>query len=447
MSFYSRAFLNLYSLAWQAARPLLRRHSRLSGDFEQRLAAEGWPHFPPASGPCIWLQAASGGEAWLIQTLVAGLLALPDPPLPLCLLCTTFTSQGLEILKKLAADPALPPDLILLPRYLPLDDPALMRRAMRAARPAAIALLETELWPGIMTAATREGIPLLILNARMTPKSLKGYSLLKPFWRENPPSAVLAVSPEDAERFARLFGPQSVTLMSNLKFDRAASFSPPADPPRNVPPTVAMVSVRQEEEGLLLPAVRSLPAFSFQGAPPRLIIAPRHMHRIPAWKKILASEGLPFSLRSSGPDTAAVLLWDTFGDLRLLYSLADSVFVGGSLAPMGGQNFLESLEAGVIPCVGPHTANFHWVGREIFSSGLATLLPTAGDLAPALVERLRSIAAIAPAWQEARLAARMEIRTRFQAWLSPHTGGGLQAARLLARHASGQSKRNKSAFP
>jgi 3-deoxy-D-manno-octulosonic-acid transferase len=437
MSLFSRAFLCLYGLAWRTAQPLLRRHARLSDGFAERLMPEGWPGLPPEAGPCLWLQAASGGEAWLIQTLLKALAGLPDLRLPLSLLCTTCTRQGLDVLERLAADPSLPAGLTVMPRYLPLDIPALMRKAVPAARPKAVVLLETELWPGLLEAAAREKVPVLILNARMTPRSLAGYSRLRPFWRERPPAAILAVSPEDAARFASLFGPEPVALMPNIKFDRTALPSLP-EPLPEVPPTVALASVRLEEESLLLPAVRELLAASFKGASPRLIIAPRHMHRVPAWRELLASARLPCVLRSSRPQSAPpLLLWDTFGDLSLLYAQADSVFVGGSLAPLGGQNFLEPLAAGLIPCVGPQIANFHWVGQDLFTLGLAVTLPGAKDLAPALLERLERVAGTAPAWKEARLAARKEVRTRFQAWLAPHTGGSLQAARLMLRYANG----------
>ncbi|MDR2077011.1 MAG: 3-deoxy-D-manno-octulosonic acid transferase [Desulfovibrio sp.] len=436
MALFSRAFLGLYSLAWRAARPLLRRHARLADGFAERLLPEGWPSFPPDPGPCLWLQAASGGEARLVRTLVNALPDLPYLGLPLTLLCTTCTRQGLDILEKTATDSSLPPGLTLLPRYLPLDIPALMREAVRAARPKAIVLLETELWPGLLDAAARERVPFLILNARMTPKSLSGYSRLRPFWRERPPAAILAVSPEDAARFAGLFGPAPVALMPNLKFDHIPRPSAAAPFP-DAPPAVALASVRREEESLLLPVVRDLFASSFQGAPLRLIIAPRHMHRVPAWRQLLASAGLPCVLRSSRPqELPPLLLWDTFGDLPLLYALADSVFVGGSLAPLGGQNFLEPLAAGVIPCVGPHIANFHWVGEELFTLRLAVSLSSVRDLAPALRAGIARAAQAAPAWHEARLAARREIQARFQAWLLPRTGGSLQAAGILARFAA-----------
>jgi 3-deoxy-D-manno-octulosonic-acid transferase len=258
---------------------------------------------------------------------------------------------------------------------------------------------------------------------------------MKPFWRERPPAAILAVSPEDAARFAHLFGPAPVTLMPNLKFDRTTP-PPVSDAFPDAPPTIALASVRREEESLLLPAVRALLASSIQGDPPRLVIAPRHLHRVPAWQKLLASARLPCILRSSRPQIPPpLLLWDTFGDLPLLYTLADSIFVGGSLAPLGGQNFLEPLAAGVIPCVGPHLANFHWAGQDLFSLQLAVSLPSAQDLASTLLERLSHVARAAPAWKEARFAARKDVQARFRAWLTPRLGGSRQAARTLAQWA------------
>ena len=486
MGALSRLFLGAYSGLWRAAQPLLRRHKRLRDDFARRLVPDDWlaaglpgpaaavPDMPGPDAPPlrVWVQAASGGEAWLVHCLVpalAGTLAV-HPALasrPLDLLCTTWTRQGLDILEKLPA----PPAVSILSRHFPLDRPDMMRRAMAMARPDAVVLLETELWPGLLAAARENRVPVLALNARMTEKSFRAYGKLAFFWREHAPERVLAISAEDADRFARLFGhPERVDVMPNIKFDRLLENS--IHPARGDSPAsfrreagigdtallAVLASVREEEEHLLLPVARALYGLSIHGRPVAVAVAPRHMHRVAAWKTGLRAAGVPFRLRSmkdgqgSGKDASTslpappVYLWDTFGELPSLYAIADAAYVGGSLVPLGGQNFLEAAAQGVIPLVGPHIDNFLWAGKELFAEGLAVMLPEASELGPALEQRLRTRQASlsrAPDrrstelreqdWQAARAKETAEVRERFAAWLRPRLGGSLQAAETLAQ--------------
>ncbi len=470
MSFTSSMLLSLYGGLWQMARPFLKNHSRLREEFAERLVPEGWPchgnaeqeRTAYAQGPRIWLQAASGGEAWLAHSLLPPLAATlaaraNASSVPPHILCTTCTRQGLEVLAKLVASahdaPAHASFPHILPRYLPLDHPGLMERALTQAAPHLLLLLETELWPGLMAAAAKRGVPVLILNARMTEKSFSGYSLTPSFWRDLAPAAVLAVSEADAGRFGRLFGQKCrVELMPNIKFDRVA-FAPPAPffAGLRIGLGIAedsllavLASVREEEEDLLLPVLRALCARPVQDARALFAVAPRHMHRISAWKDKLTRAGLPYALRSQTPGAPAtptppVLLWDTFGELASLYGMADAVFVGGSLAPLGGQNFLEPAAQGLVPLVGPHTRNFLWAGEEFFTLGLGRRVHPNGletALERALDERLRALTARmaqggAKNLAEARLAEQQTARRRFDAWLSPRLGGSALAARAV----------------
>lgn len=467
--------LSAYGGLWRAATPLLRRNRRLAEGFAQRLVPDGWP-FAPSSAPSgplptrLWIQAASGGEAWLVHSLFQALRTLragQTEAAPLHLLCTTCTRQGLDVLEKLAqqepaADAALP---LVLPRYFPLDYPSLMDKALDAANPRAVILLETELWPGLLAAAAKRGTPVLMLNGRMTDKSLAAYRLLGPFWRSVAPSRILAISEEDADRFARLFGhADRVAVMPNIKFDRvaeaAASEAPgPAAVPRQeagIPEDsllAVFASVREEEEDLLLPVLRALSGSCIAGTPVALAVAPRHMHRVEAWQEKLAAAGLSCVRRSQSkdarPDSARhtpssplpVYLWDTFGELQALYAVADAAFVGGSLAPLGGQNFLEAPAQGTPVLVGPHIKNFLWAGEDIFASGLARRVADADGLHKALEESLalRREALVRQsggelhedALRQARTALGQETRKRFLAWLAPHTGGSDRAARAI----------------
>ena len=154
------------------------------------------------------------------------------------------------------------------------------------------------------------------------------------------------------------------------------------------------------------------------------------MHRVKPWQALLASAKLPAVMRSKqeGPIPAgSIVIWDTFGELGQLYRLADAVFVGGSLSPLGGQNFLEPLALGKRPCCGPHLDNFAWAlepSEEGASDSLEALgLLERGENAKAIVALLR-----------ARLDApadAADVQERFRAWLAPRLGGSERCAKKL----------------
>lgn len=455
----------LYSLLWKAARPLLRRHKRLKDDFAERLVPPAWPFtaalqatgaINPArpGAPCrLWLQAASGGEAYLAWELLKELAAL-SPGLQA--LCTTCTRQGLEVLHRAQSDPACAA-LRLAVNYLPLDEKAVASRAVQQAfgqgsgRPAGggslLVLLETEIWPGLLSACARAGVAGAIVNARMTEGSCKAYRWLRPWLRRLAPAAILATAAGDLQRFCQIFDPKVAdgensalnrpvrALMPNMKFDRLLpAETPPVEAPEEALPAAGslppgglllLASTREEEESVLLEAIPQLLARAPSSA---LALAPRHLHRIQAWRGALDRLGITYSLRSGygslsevAPAPGRVLLWDVFGELGSLYRLASAVFVGGSLAPLGGQNFLEALATGLIPCIGPHWSNFYWAGEELFSRGLARRLESGAELAPALLELLR----------QAR--PKDEVKREFAEYLAPRRGGTRQAAGLILR--------------
>ncbi len=365
--------LSLYGLAWHAVLPGLKRNKRLGEGWRWRTLAAGSP--PKAD---LWLQAASGGEAYLAWEL---LRRLPEH-LPACyagkkpvVLATTFTRQGLDVLEK--AREALAESIDLLPTWFPFDMPGRMERALEAIAPKAVALLETELWPGLLAACRRRGVPALVLNGRMTGKSLAGYQHVRGFWRSLGPARVLAVSDDDAARFARLFPEARTGVMHNIKFDRL-DFAPA--PPRPelaallpqqgaAAPFIVLGSVRKQEERAVLGIIQGLLA----RVPGAVIgLFPRHMERLEDWQELLTEAGVPFARRSAGAAArpGSVLLWDAFGEMGAAFALASACFLGGSLADLGGQNFLEPLAHGVVPVIGPFWSNFAWVGEEIFTTGL-----------------------------------------------------------------------------
>lgn len=424
-----RLTLGLYGLAWRALLPGLKRNGRLAEGWDQRTLASGLP--PRAE---LLIHAASGGEAYLawellrrLPDVLAELLPARQPEdEPLRVLVTTFTSQGLGVLTQARAD--LAPGVELLPAYFPFDLPGRMVTVLDAVRPGAVVLLETELWPGLLAACREKGVPALVLNGRMTDKSLRGYGSLPWLWRALAPDRVLAVSGEDAQRFGQVFGPECVGRMPNIKFDRLRFDAEPdtqmarpefADLLPEDTAFVILGSVRKEEEQDVLKIIQGL-----REARPKAVIGlfPRHMRRVCVWERSLREAGVPFTLRSGNQraEPGSVIIWDVFGELAGAFSLACAAFIGGSLADLGGQNFLEPLAHGVTAVTGPSWSNFAWVGREIFATGLVRLAP---DWRGVLAE-LSALVAETP--------DPAEVRATAQAYAASRRGGAVAACQAVA---------------
>ena len=423
------AALKAYGIAWTAARPVLRKNHRLAEGWDQRLVGPGWfgsdlagPGNDPAD---IWIHGASGGECRLVESILRELRGT-DGFRPRLLL-TACTSQGVDVLRR-AVD-ALEGELSATVRFFPLDSPEILNRALDQARPKLVVLLETELWPGLLFSAAQREIPVLVLNARMTPGSARGYSLApKAFVELVAPRKVLAVSEQDAARFAKLFDADKteVGVMSNIKFDHIAS-GISGDPLRehlpDMPdsPVILLASTRKEEEPAV---VRTVELLLKKTPRARVVAAPRHMHRAkklynrlagPTVAPVLASTLAPGEHIRPG----AVTVWDRFGELNALYGLAGAVFVGGGLAPLGGQNFLEPMAQGVVPCVGPSLFNFEWTGPEIFSMKLARKVSGPEELAEVLTENA------------ANPENRDDVRKRFDEYIAGKRGGTRQAIEAM----------------
>jgi 3-deoxy-D-manno-octulosonic-acid transferase len=429
-----KALIGLYDLLWPLAIPALWLAPRLREGFAERLLRTG-----PDGFVDVWMQAASGGEAYLVRELA---LALPEAMAeerPLRILATTNTRQGREVLERAAAEVAeLRPGVSLIPAYCPFDQPSLMARAMEQTSPRVLVLLETEIWPGLLAAAKEFDVPVVLANARMNARSLAGYLCAGALLRELAPERILAVSDEAALRFALLFGAGRVERMHNIKFDRFPALAPGAAEGAAAPkagpvaaimgdgrPWAVLASVRRQEEQDALAALREIRAAE-PGA--GLAVFPRHMHRLDFWRRALYEAGLSPVMRSalsshSGPPApGAVVLWDTFGELAEAYAFCTAAFVGGSLRPLGGQNFLEPLAHGVVPVIGPHWSNFAWIGREIVNLGLAVEVDGPRELAGAMVAALR------------HPAAREDVRARVAAYVNDRRGGTRQAAERIASY-------------
>jgi len=404
-----RAALKIYEWLWRAATPLLCRNQRLQEGLSQR---RGQP-FP--QGPFdIWIQAASAGESHLAGQILEQM----GVHAPHRILVTTNTRQGKDTID--AAIKKVTPQVTSTrwkTAYFPFDQPSRMKRAVESIQPRIMVLLETEIWPGLMDALKTAGIPIIIINARMQAKSLHHYRLWSTFWQAIAPDRILAVSSEDADRYGRLYGAEHVSVMPNMKFDRIRSNAAGGQPNpvgKLIPPDASFVvlgSIRKEEED----AVDRMIGYLLNRRPDILIgLFPRHMHRISAWQQRLKAAGLPCHMRSqlaSAVDAKSVILWDVFGELTDAYAHAAAVFVGGTLAPLGGQNFLEPLTCGLIPTIGPSWTTFNWVGRDLFDKGLVRVADNWRHAADALLETI----AVSP--------DREDVLIRLDRYLAERRGG------------------------
>jgi 3-deoxy-D-manno-octulosonic-acid transferase len=390
-----------------AAEPGYRSH------LAQRLAL--YRGTPPAPG-ALWLHAVSLGETRAAQPLIEALRAA-DPALRLLLTHGTATgrSAGAALLR--AGDAQA---------WLPLDTPGAVRRFLRWHRPALGVLMETELWPSLMAAAQRQGVPVAMANARLSARSARRGQRLR--WLLHPAAArlslVLAQTVDDAQRLRAAGAPQ-VMVTGNLKFDLAPS-------PKLLArghewrqaldrPVVLAASTREGEEAPLLALWAALPA-----PRPLLLLVPRHPQRFDEVAALVTAAGLTLQRRSGWgalpPAEAAradVWLGDSMGEMPLYYGCADVALLGGSFAPLGGQNLIEAAACGCPVVMGPHTFNFAQAAQRSAQAGAA--LPVA-DL-PAGVAA--AVALVASPGRNAQVE-------RALAFASAHRGAAaLMASELL----------------
>ena len=431
---FSRPFFRAYRALWTAACPFLKHRPRLKDGWEERLVPDNWlePEFSAVTGHAadIWMQAASGGEARLAVAICQSF----RPDTALRILVTTWTRQGRDILEK-ALDELHQshPRITIAVRFAPLDHPDIIRKAVQRLRPRLMALLETELWPGLLAACREEGIPVHVFNGRINSSTAHFARAFSSLMADISPAAVHAVSRYDRQSFARIF-PCPVDTMPNIKFDLAAkTLSAPLAVHTHCfsanGPVFLFASVRQCEETRIPGQLSRL----YEAVPnAAVVIVPRHMHRVNAWKSVLEDLAfMPVLASELTPGRCLprrrVLIWDRFGDLPQLYASARAVFVGGSFG-QGGQNFLEALSAGRVPCIGPSAHNFLWAmgngdpsSPSLKEAGLLKVAHTPKDVITIMLEQAAS-----PKDREA-------VREAFRAWLTPRLGGARSTATIMEK--------------
>lgn len=315
----------------------------------------------PAETIAVWVHAVSVGETLAALPLIRALVARHGKGR---VWVTTTTPTGSErVQAALGAD--------VRHSYAPYDLPDVVARFLARTQPQKIVVMETELWPNLLRAAAARNIPLTIANARLSPRSFRGYSRVAGFARSTLADVahIAAQSEADAERFRALGAPAArVSVMGNIKFDQAI---PDAQLALGAQlrvrcagrPTWIAASTHEGEDELLLAAHREL----LRTQPDALLmLVPRHPQRFDAVAKLVESTGLRLQRRSAlgaleagGPAIdAQVLLGDSMGEMFAYFAACDVAFVGGSLVPVGGHNVLEPAALGLPVLFGPHMHNF-----------------------------------------------------------------------------------------
>ena len=358
--------LALYGLVLRLATPvyllrLWRRGATEPGYRFRLLERLGfYPGRPPIPG-ALWLHAVSLGETRAAVPLIDALRAARPE---LRLLLTHGTATGRAAGRKLVLD-------VDGQVWLPYDTPGATRRFLRHFQPSVGVLMETELWPSLMREAERAGVPMVMANARLSERSAaKGASLAALM---HPAAArltlVLAQTVDDARRLREAGAPR-VMVSGNLKFDMT--------PPSRLTalglqwrqalnrPVVLAASTREGEEGALLSAWAALPV-----PRPLLLLVPRHPQRFEAVAALVRMQPLSLLCRSEWddlppPEAAAADVWlgDSMGEMPVYYACADVALLGGSFAPLGGQNLIEAAACGCPVVMGPHTFNFAQASKQ-----------------------------------------------------------------------------------
>ncbi|MES1189963.1 MAG: lipid IV(A) 3-deoxy-D-manno-octulosonic acid transferase [Steroidobacter sp.] len=378
----------------------------------------------------IWIHAASVGEVQAATPLIRYLLARHSSR---PLLITTVTPTGAARVHSLfGAGSNLQPDQQARHAFLPYDTPLAVRRFLRGVNPYCLIVMETELWPTLLSVCTRKKLPVVLASARVSSKTATRYATFRPLFANSLAHVYAGTQTViDAERLQTLGVPQThLQVTGNLKFDIeiAADISEAGKHFRTLHaahrPVWIAGSTHEGEEPLILAAHQGV-LKTFADA--LLIIAPRHPQRFQNVTALLRSQNISFVTRSSAAPLSSghtVLLLDTLGELTQFYAASDIAFVGGSLVPVGGHNLLEPAALSLPVLTGPYTFNAPDIAQRLSDGAGLRYVYSADELATVVTElfsdssrRVKQGSAAFAAVQESRgalsrLAALIETQCR-----------------------------------
>lgn len=373
----------VYSVLWVLILPFvylyLWWHGRHNQAYRERWRERGaWQSVPDKYQRALVVHCVSVGEVMAARPLIDMLLTVM-PQQPVCLTCTTPT--GSDLIRSLYGDR-------VYHCYLPFDTPLSVRRFLWRLKPRAILILETEVWPNLVSQARQRNVPVALLNARLSERSLRGYQrfswLMRPVWQQ---LALVATQNESsAERLQQLGVRHSaLQVTGNLKFDVQISATQKTQiaefrqlfGERQI---ITAGSTHDGEESIILDAFAGI----LKTRPDTLLIlVPRHRERFDEVARLIAEKNLVIARRSRGepvtPGTQ-VLLADTMGELILWYGVATLATIGGSLIERGGHNPLEAMAFGLPVVSGRHVFNFAEVYQQMDAQQAVRWVDSAASL-------------------------------------------------------------------
>jgi 3-deoxy-D-manno-octulosonic-acid transferase len=413
----------LYSFAWWLALPLvlgrLWVRGRKEPGYRQHWAERLGFYKQSEQVPTIWLHAVSVGETRAAEPLIDALLR-EDAHTRILLTHMTPTGRatGAQLFGKHGVR--------IVQSYLPYDTAWMVGRFIRAFRPQMCILMETEVWPNLVHVCKQMQVPVALVNARLSERSLrrgkKFGALMMGAARAIP--LVAAQTEADAARIRELGAPD-VNVTGSIKFDVAVpqemlALGASLRALFGARDVLLCASTREGEEGPILDAYAALPASSR----PLLLIVPRHPQRFDEVAAMIEAKGLTVARRSSLTEATDcdVVLGDSMGEMFAYYAACDVAFVGGSLAPLGGQNLIEPAAVGKPVLIGAHTFNFALVTDEAVAAGAARRIADAQDLMGQACTLL------------ADAAARQQMGEKAAAFASHHRGATARTMQLLRRY-------------
>lgn len=341
----------------------------------------------PKIDRCIWIHAVSVGEVQAALPLIRALQArFPEREV----LVTTVTPTGAARVKAVFGD-------TVHHSYIPFESPSAVNSFFRSVNPQAALIMETEIWPNLYRGCGVRGVPLILVSARISPRSIPGYRKLLPLIRETLSHGIIiaAQSQSDAERFLSLGASSERTWVTgNIKFDvelppeikqQGAQFRETIIGRRRV---WIAASTHDGEEPVVLAAHQVLRE---QYPDLLLILVPRHPERFDEVRELVERSGLSLVSRTSGnacTASTAVFLGDTMGEVPLFYAASDVAFVGGSLVPVGGHNLLEPASQGLPVITGPHLFNSQDIADMFVELHACRMVNDENELTIALAELL-----------------------------------------------------------
>ncbi|GAB3539444.1 lipid IV(A) 3-deoxy-D-manno-octulosonic acid transferase [Noviherbaspirillum agri] len=374
---------------------------------------------PGKSRMCmLWVHAVSVGETRAAEPLIDALLAAyPDHSILLTHLTPTGRATGRSLFGKHGAR--------VVQCYLPYDIGWMVGRFLRRFAPRICILMETEVWPNVMAQCVRRRVPVALVNARLSERSLARAKRLSALMDEaaHAMSCVAAQTEADADRLRQL-GTPNVHVTGSIKFD--------VTPPEEMlargaalrrqlgsRPVLLCASTREGEEQMILDAW-----MASRSSDVLLAIVPRHPQRFDEVQKLIESRGLKICRRSAiadapAPQDADVLLGDTMGEMFAYYATCDVAFIGGSLLPLGGQNLIEACAVGKPVLIGPHTFNFAVATEDAIAAGAALRVADASEMTREALRLLHTD------------QARQEMGANAQGFARQHRGATARTMDLL----------------